>query len=65
MNSFIRKEKKKSNMGDEPCTNYCYTLCHTTIDLLNVHVFTIYILILYMIRMSQKMTSQTITDEFI
>jgi hypothetical protein len=27
--------------------------------------FTIYILILYMIRMSQKMTSQTITDEFI
>jgi hypothetical protein len=26
-------------MGVEPCTNYCYTLCHTTINLLNIEVF--------------------------
>ncbi len=53
-------------MGVEPYNNYCYTLCHTTINLLNVDVFfTISILILYMILMSEKMTSQTITDEFI
>jgi hypothetical protein len=52
-------------MGVEPCTNYHYTLCHITIDLLNVDVFTISILILYMILMSEKMRPQTITDEFI
>ncbi len=52
-------------MEVEPCTNYRYTLCHTTINLLSVDVFTISILILYMILMSEKMTSQTITDEFI
>jgi hypothetical protein len=26
-------------MGVEPCTNYCYTLRHTTIDLLIENVF--------------------------
>ncbi len=52
-------------MGVEPCTNYYYTLCHTTINLLNVDVFTISILSLYMILMSEKITPQTTTDEFI
>ncbi len=51
-------------MGVEPCTNYHYTLCHNTINLLKDMFFTIFILILYMILMSEKMTSQTIIDEF-
>jgi hypothetical protein len=66
MNSFIQKEKKKkTTMGVEPCTNYHYTLCHTTINLLNAGVFYNIYTDLYMILMSEKMTSQTITDEFI
>jgi hypothetical protein len=52
-------------MGVEPSTKYCYTLCHTTIHLLIDDVFTISILLLYMILIGEKMTSQTITDEFI
>jgi hypothetical protein len=39
--------------------------CHTTIALLNMDVFTIKILLLFMILMSEKKTYQTITDEFI
>jgi hypothetical protein len=53
-------------MGFETCTNYPYTFCHITTDLLNNIVFYKYVYYLYnMILMSEKMTSQTITDEFI
>ncbi len=69
VNEFVytkSKKNKKSTSGFEPCINYCVTVCHTTINLLNADVFyNIFILILYMILMSEKMTSQTITDEFI
>ncbi len=62
---FQKENNKKSTMRVEPCTNYHVTLCHTTINLQKKVFFTISILILYMILMSEKMTSQTITDEFI
>ncbi len=43
LNEFISKWihlfKKKSTTRVEPCINYCYTLCHTTIDLLSNDVF--------------------------
>jgi hypothetical protein len=35
---FEKDKNKKSITGVKPCTNYHYTLCHTTIDLLIVNV---------------------------
>jgi hypothetical protein len=52
-------------MGVEQCTNYGYTLCLTTINLLIKNVFyNIYTNLIYDL-ISEKMMSQTITDEFI
>ncbi len=50
----------------KPGINYLYTFSHTTTDLLNIIVSYKYVFYLYnMILMSEKMTSLTITDEFI
>ncbi len=67
VNEFIyfKMKKNKNPAWELNHTNCGYILCHTTINLLSTNVFTISILILYMIVMSEKMMSQTITDEFI
>ncbi len=61
MNSFIQKEKKENihhTSWTMYNTKYCYTLCHTTIDLLIIHVFYNIYTNFYMILMSEKMMSQ-------
>ncbi len=65
MNSCILKQKK-SRVGLEPCTTKPIIFCHTTNDLPHCIIFLQYIYYFYyMILMSEKMTSQTNTDEFI
>jgi hypothetical protein len=66
MNSSIRKEKKeKIHHGSGTMYHLSlHTLPHNH-QLAEHKFFTIYMLILDMILMSEKMMSQTITDEFI
>ncbi len=72
MNSYLyeiiilKQKNKKSSMGYKPCHSKQYTLCHTTTNLAHCIVFLQHLYYLYyMILMSEKMTSQTNTDEFI